>query len=258
MTDIELKNRIEKQSQLFIRRAVIYDNMNYKSDMLRVRPIPDMLGFAEEDLPCYPPFNPTTILKGVSEKQAGTVDKATQIWIICTDDYRVGWVFGEANQQYATEATKVEDPWAFNKFKTHLLRQHIGPSKAAYKEMKVLFSNARYVNAYDNAGISGASTTAITIDAVNVRTGERWIMLQSGTSIAIMQDQINLRVGSPDKGPSSICIKPKSIDIIADNIQLYGRKATSLGKHGMQAVGMLGAATAVDGSPLVPLLDITC
>ena len=30
MTDIELKNRIEKQSQLFIRRAVIYDNMNYK------------------------------------------------------------------------------------------------------------------------------------------------------------------------------------------------------------------------------------
>lgn len=258
MTDNELRNHIEKQSQLFIRRAVIYDNMNYKSDMLRVRPIPDMLGFAESDLPCYPPFNPTSVLKGVSEKQAGKVAGATQIWIICTDDYRVGWVFGEANQQYATEATKVEDPWAFNKFKTHLLRQHITPGNADYKEMKVLFCNARYVNAYDNAGISGSADTAVTIDAVNVRTGERWIMLQSGTSIAIMQDQIDMRVGSPDNSPSFIRIKPKAIDIVTDYLQIYGRQATSLGKHGMYVAGMLGAPTAVDGSPLVPLLDITC
>lgn len=254
----EIKKDVQFKSQLFFRRAVIYDNLSVKSDMLRVRPIPDMIGFAEEDLPMYSSFNPTTIIKGVSEKEAGNISKATQIWIICTDDYRVGWIFSEANQQYAIETKQVDDPWAFNALKTHVMRQHMKTSGVKYNELKVLFSNARMVNQYDTAGIDGSPSTAVGLDVVNVRTGERWMMLQSGTSISLTQNEICLRVGSPDSSPSFLKIKPSGIEMTSDNIAIWGRNATSLGKHGMQVAGMLGAPTAIDGSPLVPLLDITC
>lgn len=257
MQEKDLAKSIRENSQLFFRRAIIYDNMNAKSDMLRVRPIPDMVGFPEDDLPLYSSFNPTTLVKGVSEKDTGSIDKATQIWIICTDDYKVGWVFGEANQQYAPETKKVDDPWAFNALKTHVLRQHLKESGAKYTELKILFSNARFVNAYDSAGIDDNPSTAVGLDVVNVRTGERWMMLQSGTSISLTQNEICLRVGSPDNSPSFLKIKPSGIEMTSDSIAIWGRNATSLGKHGMRIAGMLGAPTGLDGSPLVPFPDLT-
>ena len=260
MQSEELKNYISRNTQLFFRRAVIYDNMKIGSDMIRVRPLPDFMGFAEQDLPYFAPFNPSQVIKGVSEKQTGDIKKATQVWLLCTDDYKVGWIFSEASQQYATSQTKVDAAWAFNAFKTHILRQHLKTKGVNYDEIKILFSNQKFVQNYMEAGIKTDSTntrTAVSIDAINVRTGERWIILQSGTSISIMQDAIEFRVGSPNKDTSWIKITAGMIELTANNIVIYGRNATSLGKHGMKVCGILGAPSGLDGSPVTPIPDVT-
>lgn len=259
MDDKVLREKVEQRSQLKIKRAILYDNMTAKSDMLKVRVLPDMVSYAEEDLPNYSCFNPTTVIKGVAEKDTRNMSTATQLWVVCTDDFLVGWVLMEAQDQYNIEDSKVTGAWGFNTFKTHLLRCHLSTDSAVYSELKVLFNNIKLVSAYNEAGINNADRkTAVGLDVVNVRTGERFMMLQSGTTFALTQDQIYLRVGSPDQAVSFIKMTAGSIEITSDNVILYGRKHTSLGKHGMQLAGMLGAPTAVDGSPLTPLLDVTC
>lgn len=254
----KVNDTVKARSQLLIKKAVLYDNLTAKTDMLKVRILPDMVGFAEDDLPNYGYFNPTQIIKGVAEKSTGNMDTATKLWIICTEDFLVGWIFCEANDQYNIEDTSVSDAWGFNKFKEHLLRCHLDTDSATYSDLKVLFNNIKAVSAYNEAGLSSGTTPSVGLDVVNVRTGERFMMLQSGTTFALTQSQIYLRAGSPDQHSSTIRIQPGSIEITADNLVLYGRNKTSLGKHGMQLCGMLGAPTGLDGSPLVPLLDVTC
>lgn len=259
--NVNLKDYVDKNAQLQIRRGIIYSNMSIKSDMLKVRILPDMVNCTEDDLPNYACYNPTQMIRGVAEKDTKDINKATQIWVICTSDFLVGWVLGEANQQYAIEDSKVEDPWGFNAFKNHLLRIHLNTNSAEYSELKVLFSNARFVRTYADADLylDKKPANAIGLDVVNIRTGERFMMLQSGTTFALTQDTLYMRVGSPDKNSVSfIRMTAGAIELTSDNIILHGRKATSLGKHGMHVAGILGGPSALDGSPLVPLSDITC
>lgn len=256
----EVQERAQEKAQLFFKKAVIYDNMTARSDMLKVRILPEMSGFSEEDLPNYSCFNPTEVIKGVPEKKSGSVDKATKVWVVCTKDMLSGWVLSEANDQFSIEDTETTNPWGYKKFKEHLLRCHLNTDSADYEDLKVLFNNSKNVSLYEEAGIGKRSSrkTAIGLDVVNIRTGERFFILQSGTTLALMQDTIYMRVGSPDTKMSFMRMTSSTIDLTADQISVYGRKKTSFGKHGMQLVGMLGAPTAIDGSPLVPLLDITC
>lgn len=258
LKQLAAQEKVNKQTQLYIRRAVIYDNMSAKTDMLKVRVLPEMIGYDVSDLPNYSCFNPTQVIKGVSEKDCRDINVATKVWVVCTSDYLTGWVVCEANDQYNIDDTGVNDAWGFAKFKEHLLRCHLNTDSAVYSDLKVLFSNVKAVSAYNEAGISGGRSTSVGLDVVNVRTGERFMMLQSGTIFAFTQDQIYLRVGSPDDKNSFIRIQAGSIEMTADKILIWGRDKTSLGKHGFQLCGTLGAATALDGTPLVPLLDITC
>lgn len=248
---------IFKDNQLYFRRGIIYDNKNVKTDLLKVRILPDMSGLDPDDLPCYTYFDPTQIIRGLSEKDS-SADDATQVWVVCSDDFKVGWILGVANSQYSTRTSKVTEPWGFNAFKTQLIRCHLDKEIAQYDELQVLYSNHFVVSSYDNAGVKGPRDTAVHLDVVNVRTGDRVLMCQSGTTFALLQDMMYMRVGSPDTQASFIKMTGSTIELTADQIVLWGRNTTSLGKHGMYLTGMLGAPTATDGSPQVPLLSITC
>lgn len=260
MQDPKIREYAERKSQLFIKRASIYSNMTINSDMLKVRLLPDMLGFDAKDLPNYACFSPSTIIRGVAEVDTNDVSKSSQVWVLCTEDYKVGWIMAEANNQYSLGAEKALDPWGFNAFKTHIERCSLDDRLAEYSELKILFNNQSFVDTYKSAGIDDSSNrkTAISLDVVNIRTGDRIMMLQSGTTFALTQDQILLRVGSPNSDVSYIKMTAGSIEISANSVGLWGKNATSLGKHGMRLCGMLGAPTATDGSPQIPLLDVTC
>lgn len=249
----------KKDCELKFRRGAIYSNNKIGSDMLTIRILPDMVGWKKEDLPKYPMFTPTQIIKGVSEEDTKDPTKATQVWVICTDDFKVGFVMSESMEEYDTAANKILSPYNFKQLFTHIRRQNLNTNSFNYAELRVLFNNQALVDLYNNKGISskGGVVTATAMDVVNVRTGERWYMMQSGTAVSILQNQINLRVGSPNKKSSVISMTPNKIEIIANEISLYGRKKTALGKHGFKVCGILGAPTAVDGSPIVGFHDVT-
>jgi hypothetical protein len=256
----DYKKAAVDRSELHFRRAVLYNNMTVGSDMLQVRILPDMSKYDAEDLPYYGCFNSSMVIKGVAEKDTRDVNTATQLWVVCTNDYVTGWVIGEAGSQMSITDSSSDASWGFKSFKTHLLRCHLNTDSAVYDELKVLFNNSKIVSTYEEAGIrtDESKATAVGLDVVNVRTGERFMMLQSGTIFALTQDTLYMRVGSPDQDSSYIRMTAGSIEMTANNVIIYGRDKTSIGKHGMHVVGMLGAATAIDGSPLVPLTDITC
>ena len=256
--NIELQDVINKKTSLHFRIASLYSNQTSNTDMTKVRILPDMIGFEAEDLPSYANFNPTTVVRGVAEDKTKNVNNSTKLWVICTSDFKVGWIVGEATSQYSSYANAVDEPWPFNTFKNHIVRCHLNSNFAKYDELKVLFNNNTFFNKYTDAGIDGSPDTAISLDVVNVRTGERVMMLQSGTTFALTQKQILLRVGSPDSDVSTISMTAGRIEITANEIAIWGKNSTSLGKHGMKLCGMLGAPTAVDGSPIIGLLDISC
>lgn len=240
-------------------RGQIVQNMYKKSDMLRIRILPDMVGANKEDLPLFPMFNPTMVIKGVSEEDTKDASMATQVWVLATDDFTTGYVVAEANQQYPTTSISTVDPYGFSTLYTHASRMKLNTNSLNYNEIRVMFYNSRFKDLYTVEGIETKNgvATADYIDAVNVRTGERWWMNSSGTAIAFMQSKIVLRVGSPDSDPSVIDMDTSHIRIESDNISIHGRKHTSLGRHGMKVCGILGAPTAVDGSPIIGFPDMT-
>lgn len=230
-------------------RGVVYDDGPVGSDMLKIRILPDMENLSEDKLPNYPPFQSDYILKGVSEKEAGSPDKATIVWCLCTSDFKTGYIFGEANNQYSIDDEKVLNPWGFNDFKNHLLRCRLNTDKVEYQDLQVILSNSNQQSLYKGMGIPGEDLGQ-SMDVYDLKSGDRYFMMSSGTMVAFKRDTIFLRVGSPDNQPTEIILTPGKLTIVADQIDLWGRENTSLGKSGTQVAHLIGAPTGLDGSVL--------
>ena len=249
---------LEESTVLYFRRASLVSNSKIGSDLVQVRILPDMVGIPKEECPWYAPFNPSELFRGPSEEDAdGNTDNSLQLWVVCTEDFKTGWVFGEANLEYHIQSKKVDAPYAYKSLYSHLRRLKMGKTDGfKYPELKILNTNSKHVDMYNAIGKKNDNTKSY--DIMNVRTGERWMFMDSGVSFAMQRDGITLRVGSPNMDHSFIRITNSKIEIVSNQIVIWGKNNTSLGKHGYHVVGMLGAPTAVDGSPLIPMLDMTC
>lgn len=247
-----------KATELKFYRGSIAENMKIGSDMLKIRVLPDMKNTPVDELPSYPMFDATKIIRGVSEEDTKDSSIATQVWLLATEDFKIGFVFAEAVEETSTNDTAVDIPYNFNGLFKHLSLMNLDTNSVDYRELKVLYTNNRFQSLYANY-VSGKKSVdkCDYIDIVNIRTGERWWVMGTGTAFAFMQNKIVLRVGSPNKDHSKIEMDASHIDMVANNISLYGRKHTSLGKHGMKVTGILGSPTAVDGSPLIGFDDLT-
>ena len=257
---------------LIFKKARIYSNCTKGSDMLRVRILPDMEGLEEDLLPYYAPFSPCTIIKGASELELKSSNKATAatvVWCVCTTDFKVGWILFEANSQYGIEDTQVSSPWGFDSFKTQLERMQI-VTNADYSELRVNLTTAPISDTFLSAGVTTTATeggtvgsvkkgTAASLDVVNVRTGERCIMLQAGTCLFLGQGEIFLRVGNPGQESnqgsdraSTIHMTTDTIDFKAKYIKFHPGAFIKLGDLTSAHIPiMYGASTAVDGTPFV-------
>lgn len=252
---MQLPNNVE----LLFRKAVLYSNGKRNTDKLKVRILPDQIGYDAEDLPLLPMFNCTELIHGASEEDTKDLNSATQLWVLVTDDLKNGFVFSEAQATSDVDASKMLTIWPFNAFHTHVSRMGMNTNSFMYDELKVIYTNSPYYTKYQSGGIKSKNgvKTAGCIDVTNVRTGERWWMLSSGTCIAMMLDGIHLRAGSPDKDHSTIDMTPTQVYIKAKNVVLDGEH-TSLGRHGMNACAMQGPVpVAVDGQAICPLYDVT-
>ena len=75
---------VSKDCELKFRRGAIYSNNKVGSDVLTIRILPDMVGWKKEDLPKYPMFSPTQLIKGVSEA-IKKINKSDFLTIILTE-----------------------------------------------------------------------------------------------------------------------------------------------------------------------------
>lgn len=251
---------IPNNTQLYFRRASLYSNSTLNKDKLKVRILPDMVGLDKKELPFYGMFNSTELIHGLAEEDTYDYQKSTKLWVLCTSDYKSGFIFSEDNSDNDISSNKSSISWPFKSFYTHVSRMGLNTNSFNYKELKVIYTNTPYYNMFSVSGVTEKKSikTAGMIDVTNTRTGERWIMLSSGTCIAIMQDGLHFRVGSPSlDGRSTIDITPNEIYIKSKNIVLDAEH-TSLGRHGMNVAGFQGCIpVAVDGQSIVPLYDVT-
>lgn len=248
--------------ELVFRIATLYDNGNKNANKLRVRVLPDMQGWDEEDLPWYPIFNATQDFHGVAEKDSESESFCTQYWVACTKDYKTGYILAEANCQSGNTAEKAATHWGFDTFRTHMSRCGLDVSRVNYKELKVLYSNKRYFDCFDKANMKGgdgwgAAKTSTVLICTNVRTGDVWIFQGAGNVVCIGQKEFLLRYGSPDQMHSFIEMNSEKIYLKAKNIVLDAEH-TSLGKHGGKLLLTFGMVPfAVDGIACIPAPDIT-
>lgn len=245
---------------LVFKRATLYSNMTEGSGKLKVRILPDNLGNAPEDLPIYPMFNKSMVIHGAAEEDTGDPNKSTLLWVLCTPDKLNGFIFQEANVDSDLYEEKEGTDWPYTECRNHIKRMNLNVHCFNYKELKVLYSTQPFFNQFTLANVTEKNgvATAMSLDIINIRTGERWFILSSGTCISIQQGKIVCRVGSPNSMFSTITQTPKSITLKADDITLDAQHLC-LGHHGYHLPGIQGflPTSTTDGMSIIPIPDIT-
>lgn len=254
---------IPDNTELNLRLATLYANGDRNTCKLKVRVLPEMLNWKEEDLPWYPVFSATSDLHGNAEKDMAepNVNYATQYWVACTKDYKTGFVITEANTSSDSNSKKaLAGQWGFDAFYKHVSRCGLDTSRSNYKELRVLYSNRVQFGNFE-AGKSSTPAKAKTstcLIVTNVRTGDVWVSLGSGTLVHIGQGKIYLRCGSPSAKQSFIRMTPGDIYIKASNSVTVDAPNTSYQKHGGHGVMSFGLAPcAVDGIAFIPIPEQT-
>ena len=246
---------IECTNMKFFRASVV-KHLSAGSDMIKVRILPDMLGAADEDLPTYAMFDGSSVIRGTSEEDTNDPYLATQVWVIATSDYKLGYVFCLANEEYSIDTDEVNEPYGYYGLLKQVASLGLDTNSFDYKELSVLYSNNKLFTLYSKSNDKKSVSPGVSLDVVNSRTGERAYFISSGTTLALMQGEILARVGAPKEYDSHIKITSNLIQIVSNNIEIYGREHTSLGKHGLKVVGITGAPSAVDGSPIIGFDDL--
>jgi len=228
----------------------LYKVGEINDDRLQIRIVPHMLGIDEKEqdnLPKFPPLVKGQVLKGFTEVDDG-VDKASLVYVIATPDFQYGFVLCLANQFESISTQKMSDSIAFSKVTNFLSARGVSDKKFPYKDTVV----EKFVMS-DDGGI---------VDLYNFRTGESIKLLSTGTLLAVLDNTIIMRVGSPGKSPaekvpfSEIRMDPTAIIMQSHKIHLSA-KAVLLGKKmkGHTVLGTIAVSpgTGHNGFNLTPL-----
>lgn len=230
---------------LMLHRARIYDVGKNGDDRVTVRIWPEMADYSEDQadmFPKYAPFKKGTAIVGKTEKEDGAKD-ADFCWVACSPDFEVGYIIDLASYQGDQTSSKYSGSYAFNKAKSFTQKLRALTNRILYKDMRLMYSTQ---------GDSGSM-----IMLTNFRTGDFFMILSSGTSVAINKERIMIRCGSGSgQAYSYITLVPNTIEIKADNIIIDG-KNVSLGKNGAYLAAFSGQIPiAVDGQCIFPLFNV--
>jgi|GEM_PF-6964483 len=233
----------EDLDRLHFYKAKIYDYCGPYDDRLQVRILPQMVNLADSEcgnLPCFPPFFKGQVIMGKTEKDDG-YDNADYVYCVAVPDFTYGYVLGKSNFfESSSVSVKMGDSYNYKAVENFL------------DKMQVSFSELEYQNICVQSYTTGDS--GMMIDFFNYKTGEKVIMLTSGTIVTIQHSKVFIRVGTPAKPTGSstkpysiVDITPTAINIKTPNL-IIDAKHISLGKHGQKLTGVLGLVpTAVDG-----------
>jgi len=248
-SDSSLRNENSFSDELVFRKAKIYKCLGPKDDRLQVQILPELQGIPEDEmdnLPKYPPFQKGNVITGKDHINDG--DKAEFVWCVCTPDLQVGYIMCKANI-FSVSTEKYPDSYSYSDIKAFCTARRALPNDFDYNHLDIV----KWYNT-DKGG---------SLECYNYLTGD-WILLNtSGSMIAVLQQQIYLRTGTPPSpqksGPvsfSAIRLTPDKIHLKSINIELDAQDVI-LAHHGLYCGGILGVIPSVDnGVPVMPVTKI--
>ena len=228
---------------LHVYKAVIYKNLGPNDDRLQVRIIPNMLGIKNEELdslPRYPAFIKGQMITGYTEYDKGIRD-ASRVYVLATSDFTVGYILGLANDFEGNTEAKFKESIHWRSIKSFLTERGIKPDDFEYCDIQIVTRTGEK----DSGGL---------LILYNFRTGDYFILNQSGTFLTIQSDKIVMRVGSPGKPGenvnfSQIKMTGERIEIITPTLDITSPEVF-LGHSGAYLAATNapeGVAVGVDG-----------
>jgi hypothetical protein len=245
-------------SSLSFYKARIYKDLGAKDNRLQVRPIPELVGIStdeEENLPKFPCLFSDQVIKGKTEVDFGS-ESADIVGIISVPDFSYGFVLGLINYSEGNTNQPMSNTYSFNDIKKFLNDRSCLPKDFDSKNIYIQHWN-EYIDetGKDQGGL---------VEFFNNKTGEKFIMLTSGTVFALTKEKIFLRIGKGDSNPtggkqfSSITMEPASIRVITSSF-IVDADNVKLGNHGLHLVGTYGTLipTAVEGQNYIASQEVT-
>lgn len=239
------KNRKVPSSSddLHVYKAVIYKNLGPNDDRLQVRIIPNMLNIKNEELdflPRYPAFIKGQMITGYTEYDKG-IKEASRVYVLATSDFTVGYILGLANEFEGNTEAKFKESIHWRKIKSFLSQRSIKPDDFEYCDIQIVTRTSEK----DSGGL---------LILYNFRTGDYFIINQSGTFLTIQSNRIVMRVGSPgspgeDVNFSQIKMTGERIEIITPTLDITSPEVF-LGHSGAYVAATNapeGVAVGVDG-----------
>src|SRR5574344_744064 len=202
------ENRISPSysDELRVYLASIYKTLGPNDDRLQLRILPYMIDIPDnelDNLPKFPAFSKSQVINGYTEYNDGK-DKADRVYVLCTPDFSYGYVLSLATEFEGNTKSRFSGSYNFKDIKRYLAQRQCLPTDFEYKDIEVV------VNSREN------KTGGITI-LYNFRTGDYFIINNTGTIFTIQKDHIYMRVGSPSNPPEGKT-NFSAIDITADEI----------------------------------------
>jgi hypothetical protein len=177
--------------ELKIYRARVHDVGSVGDDRLQVRIMPYMADYSEledENLPRYPCMFKGQVLSCYTELNP---DKKTNlpdwVFVAATEDFTVGYVIGLANQFYTCNNTPFLDSYGYTNIQNFISSRGLDTYAVNYDEMVV----EKWISNKNSQPIGGM------VEMYNYRTGEKYIILTSGTCLIMQYNNIYMRVGNP-------------------------------------------------------------
>ena len=226
--------------QLHIYRARAVSKMDPLDDRLQVRIIPHMIDIENtEALPKWPSFFKGQVI--VSKTEKDDKKKADYVWVAALPDFTMGFVLGLANS-YETTSTKFSNSYNYKDMLEGLIQRGVSLPDMDYKDMYVQYWNENY------------------IEMVNIRHGDKYLIQSNGTMIAMLRNQIYMRVGGTDTNNankfSAIRMSQQEINFVTDHFRVKANNVT-LGNKGLYVTGMASPIPiSVEGATLHPQTKI--
>lgn len=245
--------------ELKIYRARVHDVGKEGDDRLQVRIMPYMADYSDlenDNLPRYPYMFKGQVLTCFTELNP---DKATGqpdwVFVAATEDFTVGYVMGLANQFYTCNSTPFLDSYGYKKVQNFISSRGLDTNAVNYDEMVI----EKWITTSSPNDLTGGM-----VEMYNYKTGEKYIILTSGTCFIMQYDKIYMRVGNPSgsKSPTTEAFSQIQIDAhqIEFKTELFNVDAKNvvLGHHGLNIVGTTGSlGVSMEGVDFNPITSIT-
>lgn len=207
--------------------AQVIEATTIDDNRLRVRVLPYMEGIPKEKCPCWPSFFRDELYTG---------KEGDYVWVICNDEFSLGYVFGLANYNTYGDVTTESGTSIFKTSRDGInlsipeeLRNTIMESSCKTLGTSLNLTDAKVTFWNDNC-----------VHYVERSTGGFVIAFSNGTLYVFRPKEIILKIGNSD---SAFRMDADTLSAVADTVKLQGE--VNLGKNPSANVLVSGAGSGV-------------